>query len=138
VGRHCRRCWSAPWRWERICLGTCGLTGALQGGGSRSVSPPLLQCAMEMGLGELVGLLMEGAMEVAPRAATSCTERPASVTDLEPTSTRAPAMGATSMAPSLAAAEIQLPRRRLCVGGGDTVVITVPRVWGHKGITRGW
>jgi hypothetical protein len=123
---------------RRNCLGTCGLTGALQGGGSRSVSPPLLECAMEMGLGELVGLLMEGAMEVAPRAAASCTERPAPVTDLEPTSTRAPAMGATSMAPSLAAAEIQQPRRRLCVGGGDTVVITVPRVWGHKGITRGW
>ena len=57
------------------------------------MSPPLLECAMEMGLGELVGLLMEGAMEVAPRAVTSCTERPAPVTDLELTSTRAPAMG---------------------------------------------
>jgi hypothetical protein len=90
---------------RRICLGTHGLTGALQGGGSRSVSPPLLECAMEMGHGEqvggvlhaateeLVGLLMEGAIEVAPRAAASCTERPAPVTDLEPTSTRAPAMG---------------------------------------------
>lgn len=90
---------------RRICLGTHGLIGALQGGGSRSVSPPLLECAMEMGhgeqvggvlhaaTGELVGLLMEGAMEVAPRAATSCTERPTPVTDLEPTLTRAPAMG---------------------------------------------
>lgn len=78
---------------RRICLGTCSLTGALQGGGSRSVSPPLIECAMEMGLGELVGLLMEGAMEVAPRAVASCTERPAPVTDLEPTSTRAHVMG---------------------------------------------